>query len=404
MRICPILAFSIAIGSISAQTSVTLYVKETAGIRRMGFPVNARVPFPKGALANAADARLMSADAEIPAQFSAESQWPDNSIHWLDVDFNASLAPSELHTYRVEYGSGVKPASVPRGLTITQDPGSIQVGQVKFSKLAAPLLVSVKYRGEDIAMGVNGITVVDSTGGEPELTNSKPPKVEIIKPGPLYVVLRYSGLMPVDPSYNPPYTITVEMPNSKSWVKVTAVVDDPQKRLRALAFHSPLAFGAFPLVWDFGTGRWTYGSFKSSAEAVSLTQTFKPGAATEWRVVMNPKGQEQVVETGTLEAARQTMPRVGWAHIQDAHEVVALGLETPEKIAGTSNMTVLGNGQTHFSFAPAAPVTEHRITVYQDFVAAPVQIGAVTTPSSMLAPLSSYSDPKQYTLSGLKQR
>ena len=35
---------------------------------------------------------------------------------------------------------------------------------------------------------------------------------------------------------------------------------------------------------------------------------------------------------------------------------------------------------------------------------APVQIGAVTTPSSMLAPLDSYCDPKQYTLSGLKPR
>jgi hypothetical protein len=400
MRIFPILVFSIAIGSIWAQTSVSLYVKETAGIRRMGFPVNARVPFPKGALANATDVKLMSGDAEVPAQFSAESQWPDNSIQWLDVDFNASLAPAELHTYRVEYGSGVKAAPIPRGLSITQEASTIQVGQVKFSKLAAPLLVSVKYRGEDIAMGWNGITVVDSAGREHELTNSTPPKVEIVKPGPLYVVLRYSGLMPIDTSYNPPYTITIEMPNSKNWVKVTAVVEDPQKRLRELAFHSPLVFGVFPWVWDFGTDRWTYGSFKTSIEGVSLTQTFKPGAATQWRVVMNPKGQEQVVETGTIES----MKRVGWAHIQDGREVVALGLETPEKVAGTSSITILANGQTHFSFAPAAPMNEHRITVYQHFVAAPVQIGAVTTPSSMLAPLNSYCDPKQYTLSGLKQR
>jgi hypothetical protein len=400
MRPHLLIAYWMTIGSIWAQTNVNLYVKETAGIRRMGFPVNARVPLPKGALATATDVRLMSGDAEVPAQFSAESQWPDNSVQWLDVDFNASLAPSELHAYRVEYGSGVKPAATPRGLAITQDSATIQVGQVKFSKLAAPLIVSVKYRGEDIATGVNGITVVDSAGREHELTNSKPPKVEIVKPGPLYVVLRYSGFIPIDASYNPPYTITVEMPNSKSWVKVTAVVEDPQKRLRELAFHSPLAFGAFPWIWDFGTDRWTYGSFKTSVENVSLTQTFKPGAATEWRVVMNPKGQEQVVETGTLDS----MKRVGWGHIQDAHEVVALGLETPEKIAGTSNMTILGNGQTRFSFAPAAPTTEHRLTVYQHFVVTPVQIGAVTTPSSMLAPLNSYCDPKQYTLSGLKQR
>ena len=395
-----LIAYWMTIGSIWAQTSVNLYVKETTGIRRMGFPVNARVPLPKGALAGATDVKLMSEDTEVPAQFSTESQWPDNSVQWLDVDFNASLAPSELHTYRVEYGSGVKPAATPRGLTITQDSSTIKVGQVKLSKLAAPLILSVKYRGEDIAAGINGITVVDSAGREHELTNTNPPKVEIIKPGPLYVVLRYSGLMPIDASYNPAYTITVEMPNSKSWVKVTVVVQDPQKRLRELAFHSPLAFGAFPWVWDFGTDRWTYGSFKAAIEGVSLTQTFKPGAATQWRVIMNPKGKEQVVETGTLEPIK----RIGWGHIQDGKEVVALGFETPEKLAGTSNITILANGQTHFSFSPATPVAEHRITVYQHFVVTPVQIGAVTTPSSMLAPLNSYCDPKQYTLSGLKQR
>jgi hypothetical protein len=362
--------------------------------------VNARVPFPTGALAKATNARLMSGDAEVPAQFSAEAQWPDQSVQWLDVDFNASLTPAEFHTYRVEYGAGVKPASPPRGLTVTEDSTTVQAGQVKFSKLAVPLILSVKYRGEDIAPGANGIAVTDASGVEHDLTNADAPKIEILKPGPLYVMVRYTGRIAIDANYRTPYSITVEMPNSKSWVKVTAAVEDSQKRLRELVFHSPLALGALPWVWDFGTDRWTYGSLHAGTDAVVLVQAIKPGAATEWHVDTSSNAKAQPFETGTLESPK----RVRWGHIQDGKEGIAFGLETPDKQAGTSKITLRGNGEVSFSFAPATPVTEHRITVYQHFVTAPVQIGAVTTPSSMLAPLDSYCDPKQYTLSGLKPR
>lgn len=398
-KILPLLLTGMVSLSGQPAKSVNLYVKETAGIRRMGYPVNARVPFPKGALAAATDVRLVSAgDTEVPAQFLAESRWPDTSVQWLDVDFNASLGPLETQTYRVEYGPGVRAKAAARGLSVSQDSDVIQVGTVKFGKTGVPLVASVKYRGEDIGPGPNGIAVVDAAGASHELTNGGPPKAEIVKPGPLYVVLRYSGQMSVDANYRVPYSITIDMPNSKSWVKVAAVVDDPQKRLRELAFHSPLAFGAMPWVWDFGTDRWTYGSLRSAAESVSLTQTSKGQGATEWRVNIGPKGQEQLHESGVAEPAKP----VRWGHIQDSKEVVAFGMEVPERQAGTSGITLSGDGHASFRFAPSTPVTQHRLTVYQHFVATPVQIGAVTTASSMLSPLISACDPGQYTLSGVK--
>ena len=93
----------------TAQTdrSTNLYVKETAGIRRFFYPVNARLPFPAGALSDAAGVRLLFDEAEVPMQHTTESRWPDGSVQWLAVDFNTSIGPTEMQTYSLEYGRGV---------------------------------------------------------------------------------------------------------------------------------------------------------------------------------------------------------------------------------------------------------------------------------------------------------
>src|ERR1700686_1143930 len=128
--------------------SAAIQVTEATGIRRTEYPVNARVQPPKGALADPAHARLGLNDADQPAQYSAESRWDDGSVQWLDVDFNVSLGPSESRTYQLEYGPDVSPGAAPRGLTVTEDADSIQVGNVKFNRSGSPLILSASYRGE----------------------------------------------------------------------------------------------------------------------------------------------------------------------------------------------------------------------------------------------------------------
>ena len=88
--------------------AVNIYVRETTGIRRNRYPVNARVPMPRGALKDVRQARLIFGEAEIEAQVAAESTHADGSIQWLAVDFNPSIGPMETQTYRLEYGDGVK--------------------------------------------------------------------------------------------------------------------------------------------------------------------------------------------------------------------------------------------------------------------------------------------------------
>jgi hypothetical protein len=371
---------------MAAQTSqsVAFSVKETTGIRRGGYPVDVRVPFPKGALASASNARVMRNGLEVPAQFTGESNWPDGSVQWLDVDFNASIGPNEAQTYQVEYGSDVKPGAAPRGgLTVSEEDDAIQVGKVRFSKTGSPLLESVKYRDEDLAKGGTGFAVADAAGKWVELKSAEAPEVEVVKRGPLLVMLRYTGRLALDASYTAPYVITVEMPNSKTWVKVSAKVEDPGKKLREISYHTGLALGALPWVWDFGTERWTYGSIRNQSDTVNLTEAKQTSGVVDWQVTSGAAGKEQVYEVGG--PGRRDLVR--WGHIQDGKETIAFGVEENPPGPGRYQFALNGQGGVAIRFKADAAVTEHQLTVYEHFVTSPVQIGAVTSPTSMLSPL-----------------
>jgi hypothetical protein len=196
-----------------------------------------------------------------------------------------------------------------------------------------------------------------------------------------------------------PYTITVEMPNSKTWVKYSVTVDDPSKRLREVAFNTPLSFGAFPWLWDFGTGSWSYGSFRNPTDSVILTQTVKANspAGSEWDIKSGTKGQET-----PYEVAAGNRPKVaeGWGHFQDGKEVVAFGFDKFGRLPGTYTVRFDAQGEASFRYAPAAPQTHEELTIYQHYVASPTPIGAVTSPVSMLNGLSATCDPEQYRKAG----
>lgn len=284
----------------------------------------------------------------------------------------------------------------PRPLPVTEDATAIQVGSWRFSKAGKPLVLSLKYRGEEIGTGMNGIAVTDAAGASHDLSGAEPPKVEIVKRGPLYVMLKYSGRLPMDAQYSVPYAITVEMPNSKGWAKFSAVVDDPSKRVRELAFQTPVALGPLPWVWDFGTERWTYGALQTAQDSVTLTQTVRPQGAGEWYVTSGPKGKEQSYEDSDRSAP------VGWAHLQSRNEAIAFVMEDIARQPGTYRFTLDGDGQTSFRFASAPAAARHHLTVYEHFVRTPVHIGAATSPASVLNPLVAEWDRAQYAASGMK--
>jgi hypothetical protein len=368
----------------SAQTpgTRTFRVRETAGIRRTEYPITARITLPRGALKTAGEARLMSNEMEVVAQFTAASSWEDGSIQALDVDFNATLDPEEERRYVLQYGAGVAATAKPaRGLVVEDQADAVQVGTVKFSKSGAPLVASAMYGGERIAQGGNGLVVTDSKGQRHDLSSAQNPRLEIVRPGPVTVGLRFTAALAIEAGYSVPVEIVIEMPNSKSWVKLAATVRDPSRKVRDIAIETPLAFGALPVLWDFGTDSGTYGVFRNAADAVLLTET-RNASGGNWKIETSAQGQPR----RPYESSAGTRVKVasGWGHLQDAKAAVAFAVDGFGRDEGIYSISLDGKGQTSFRAVPAAPLTEHHLTVYEHFVSTPVAIGAATNPTSML--------------------
>jgi hypothetical protein len=226
--------------------------------------------------------------------------------------------------------------------------------------------------------------MTDTAGRTHDAADGQPPKVEIVKSGPFLAVVRYTGQVPLVGDYAVGYATTVEMPNSKSWIKITTTIADPEKRVRELSFHTPLALGAQPWPWDFGTGSWSYGLLRGRNESVTLTQSVGLSQSTRWEIRSGPKGQEQISE---ITGGQRPKVAEGWGHIQDQSEAVAFAIPDFGAEAGTYTSTLDGDGQLSFRWAPARPLPHLQLTVYEHFVATPVAVGAVTSPVSMLNPL-----------------
>ena len=144
-----------------APAAVSIHVKETAGIRRTRYPVNARVPFPRGVLKDAAQTRLTLDNGEVEAQIAAETRHPDGSIQWLAVDFNPSIGPIEAQTYRLEYGDGVKAPAAGRGVAVDESKHD-SMGRIRLSRATSRRFIELPQ--EILAQGVNGFAVTDNGG------------------------------------------------------------------------------------------------------------------------------------------------------------------------------------------------------------------------------------------------
>ena len=76
------------------RVSVGLQVVETAGVERCNWPVTRGVPLPGGAVQDPARLGVEDADCRpVAAQFRVLSRWPDRSLKWVLVDFQADVPP-----------------------------------------------------------------------------------------------------------------------------------------------------------------------------------------------------------------------------------------------------------------------------------------------------------------------
>jgi len=80
-------------------TVVPIGVEDASGTDRRGWPVRLGVPFAAGTIPRAAAFELIApAGASVPIQTDVMATWPDGSVKWLLVDFQADV-PADTHVF-----------------------------------------------------------------------------------------------------------------------------------------------------------------------------------------------------------------------------------------------------------------------------------------------------------------
>lgn len=297
---------------------------------------------PQGALRDATTTRLFDAKGkEVAAQFTAMAKWPDGSVRGLDVDFTSNIGPMETETYYVVM-SGETALPRGRGLAVTESVDEIVVASSaithRIRRDGKPLLTSIAH-GKTEFIAAAGVTATLAPG-----------KAEVLKRGPFNVTLRLGA-------------VTLEYVSSKSWVKITQRVTAPM----LLAVDARFALPEPPLLWDFGVESWLYGCLRKPTETAVLRQD-----TNGWCV------QTGVGERSSVYASGKRCE--GWGHLADKQRVIAFGMAD---FSGDGEPSLLVGADGRFR----ASTKRKELTVYFHAVGQPVQVTAMTSPPSMLAPL-----------------
>lgn len=95
---------------------VPVELLEEAGVARQAAALTFGFPLPRGALYRLDGLRLMDAEAEVPAQFTATVFWPDDSLKWVLVDATVPLEAGQRRELAVEFGNEVHRAPAEEAL------------------------------------------------------------------------------------------------------------------------------------------------------------------------------------------------------------------------------------------------------------------------------------------------
>jgi hypothetical protein len=389
-------------------------VRETAGIRRFGYPIGAvlelREPLPAGTRF-----RLLQDGQPIEAQLrpfsrpSGRSGGDGDLIAGVAIDFEGNFLPRETRRYSLELGTDVLPGPEPsHGLKVEPSGDGFRVANGALEYVVPRdlngLLRSVKTPAlEWITRSGRGLLLRSKDGARVSLGGEaagSPVKARIAKDGPIDCVIVFErgevGLPGVSAK------VDLEIPRSKSWVRVDCTVNDPRGVVTGLEADLELALGDGPTLGDFGAGSLVYATLAKGQAAV-LEAGGAPGwavgdapgkspdaGAAAWRVLRGAAGQLEPYVLGPT--GGKGPPAEGWAHVMDARRCTAVAVadfarRTADSIEVEASGHVAISRGFHSPDTKSPPATEKRLTFWLHFVDMPPHVGAVTSPQSMQAPL-----------------
>ncbi|MBI5693890.1 MAG: glycoside hydrolase family 127 protein [Verrucomicrobia bacterium] len=192
--------------SAGAAVDVPLTVVEPSQVVRRAWPVTSGVPLAPGALRDPAAVALKDdVGQHRPVQAEALVRWPDGSVRWLLVDFQADLAAGSRGRYRLvsapplavpATGPVLRVISTSTGATLETGPLKVELTRDGFDPFGAVWLDRDGdgrfAANERVTRPGGGIFVRDTKGGRYEAARA-PAEIVVEEAGPLRAVVRVSG-------------------------------------------------------------------------------------------------------------------------------------------------------------------------------------------------------------------
>jgi hypothetical protein len=188
-----------------------------------------------------------------------------------------------------------------------------------------------------------------------------PTKAEIFKSGPFVCGLRFESERSM---------VEVEVPRTKSWIEVRWSIEDTEDRIAALFADINLAVEPPRTLVDFGTSSYVYVALRPGEDARLRA------ASGKWSI-----------DVGGQPYAAGAAPYVeGWAHAMDATRATAVAVEEFGRGSAEDEMVVQSDGRLLIRRNGLRGLRKS-LHFWLHFVGMPVQVGAATSPQSMMAPL-----------------
>jgi hypothetical protein len=181
-------------------TRVPVEVLEEQGVARRA-ALSFGFPLAQGDLFDVAKIRLLEGAAELPAQFTGTSFWPDGSLKWVLVDAVVALKANERRGLVAEFGGTLKhdaPAGRQDIVQVTEEAARFLItsGGVQYTinKDHFNLLADVRAAAAQVAaFDPAGVTLTDEAGKRFAMSLGRPDSVKLEVNGPQKVVLRAEG-------------------------------------------------------------------------------------------------------------------------------------------------------------------------------------------------------------------
>ncbi|MFO0890631.1 MAG: hypothetical protein U0790_15990 [Isosphaeraceae bacterium] len=356
---------------------------ETAGLRRFGYPVHAEFPKPTGATRFT----LIQDGKPVPAQFRAVRD--ASGAERVSLDFNASLGPLESAVYEVRSGEDGPDAEPRRGLKVESAGDSFRIdgtGMIYEVPMDLSGFLGRVAQGDREFLGRKSTGLwLRPAGRQSGGSEPRPLALRgvISRRGPLAMGLRYDGVGN-DDGRRVAVAVELTFPSSKSWVELNASIGDSGAGpAYELGIDLDLAIEGSPTLVDLGATGTVYGTLQGE-ERLSLIGL--PGAG--WEVIKGDRRQDVLQAKPPRGPGKPDSPNAeGWAHVMDATRCTAVAVADFGTRA-RDQIEVSANGRLRVTRRfPEGTQGPRSLRAWYHFVPMPVQVGAVTSPQSMLAPL-----------------